>query len=225
MVGGKGDGLGQAPPPGREQEEGTEADQVEAAPAEGQDLDAHTQERRHAGPARLDRAHRANAPTAHRGITLLRDHHDRQEGLRHGEGARPELQQDERLGIERTGGRPGEERRGEDGPEQHRAATDPIGHQGDETGRERAQAHQRAQDPEGRLRDRQVGLDLLEGEGQQREVVHLEKRGHRHEPQHPPLAAREGGGPPEKGGQPHPGGPHGPVAVGGQSVAGRLCLV
>ena len=72
--------------------------------------------------------------------------------------------------------------------------------------------------------NRQVGLDLLQGEGKQIEVVHLKKRGHRHEPQHPPLASREGGGPAEKGGQPHPGRPRGPVAVGGQAVAGCVCL-
>ena len=36
LVGGKRDGLGQGPPPGREQEQGTEPDEIEAAPAQGQ---------------------------------------------------------------------------------------------------------------------------------------------------------------------------------------------
>ena len=201
---------------------GAEADEREAAPAPGQDLDPHKQEGREPGAAGLNRAYRRQSPTrARRGsnssaITTTAGSVSATAKVR--------AQNCRRTNTWAVGRRrsPREERVGENGPEQHFAATDPIGHQGDNAGRGTRPSAPASPGPKGRLWNRQVGLDLLQGEGKEIEVVHFKNEAIATSPstRHWP---REGGAA-EKGGQPHPGGPRGPVAVGGQAVAGCVCL-
>ena len=175
----------------RQQEQRPQPHQIQPAPTVFEVADEREQDGGQSRAARLNGGERADAPAAYVRVEFLGDHHDGQQRFGHRERAREELQGDERLRVGRERGRAGQHGIGQNREQQHAPAAEAVRGQGHGERGQGAEADDRGDVAELVFGNPQPGLNLLERQREQIDVVRLEEPSGRDQPQHAPLAAGE----------------------------------